>query len=77
MPMLVEAFLGFLILLAVTNIVFALRRGRIQWGQSFTRSLWAEREDSPDLFWLVVGLNALAAVTLAWLLFTDTGSRLG
>lgn len=65
------AFLALLCLTALGNLAYALRRGRIQWGRSFTKVLWAEREDSPDLFWLMIALNALAAVGLAWWLVTD------
>jgi len=74
MQVLVTAFLALGLLLALGNVAYALHQGRIQWGRTFTKILWAEREDSPDLFWLMVGLNALICVTLIWFLLTDADS---
>jgi hypothetical protein len=66
----ITAFLVFCLLMAVANVAYAIRRGRISWGRSFTKVLWAEREDSPDLFWLMVAVNALICAALLWLLLT-------
>lgn len=72
MRTLVSAFMVFGLLLALGNMAYALQWGRISWGRSFTKVLWAKREDNPDLFWLMVGLNALVCAGLVWLLLADS-----
>jgi hypothetical protein len=57
-----------LIILAVTAvIVLALARGRIFGGRTMSDSVWVYRDDSPELFWLMVGFHAALIAWLVWM----------
>jgi hypothetical protein len=72
----VSAFLGVCLVVVLANIAYALRRRRIMWAHTLTKTLWAEQRYNPLGYWLMVVLNVGLAGTLVWVLLTDPNSLL-